>query len=72
MDLNQFKVIKLSEHIYRIVDALNVACYLVVGEEKACLLDTCTGVENIKSWPAVFMFQGRQFQIGKMIKVIRM
>jgi len=49
MNLNQFKVIKLSEHIYRIVDALDVACYLVVGEEKACLLDTCTGVGNIKS-----------------------
>ena len=49
MDLNQFTVSKLSKHIYRIVDALEVACYLVVGSERACLLDTCTGVGNIRS-----------------------
>ncbi|MBP3684716.1 MAG: MBL fold metallo-hydrolase [Oscillospiraceae bacterium] len=49
MDLNQFKVEKLSQHLYRIVDALDVACYLVVGEKAACLLDTCTGVGNIRA-----------------------
>ncbi len=48
MDLNHFSVEKLSEHLYRIVDALDVACYLVVGSEKACLLDTCTGVGNLR------------------------
>lgn len=40
MDLNLFRTEKLSAHIYRIVDALDVACYLVVGEEEACFLDT--------------------------------
>lgn len=49
MDLNCFSVEKLSEHLYRIVDALDVACYLVVGQEGACLLDTCTGVGNLRS-----------------------
>lgn len=48
MDLNDFQVTKLSPHLYRIVDALDVACYLVVGQERACLLDTCTGVGNIR------------------------
>lgn len=48
MELNRFSVEKLSEHLYRIVDALDVACYLVVGTEKACLLDTCTGVGNLR------------------------
>lgn len=49
MDLNQFKVEKLSEHLYRIVDALDVACYLVVGDQEACLLDTGTGVGNVRA-----------------------
>lgn len=48
MDLNRFSVEKLSQHVYRIVDALDVACYLVVGQKEACLLDTCTGVGNLK------------------------
>jgi len=48
MDLNHFLVEKLSDHLYRIVDALEVACYLVVGAKKACLLDTCTGVGNLR------------------------
>ncbi|MBQ3192051.1 MAG: MBL fold metallo-hydrolase [Oscillospiraceae bacterium] len=50
MDLNRFAAEKLSEHLYRIVDALDVACYLVVGSEGACLLDTCTGVGNLKAF----------------------
>ena len=50
MDLNRFTCEKLSDHIYRIVDALEVACYLVVGEEKACLLDTCPGAGNIREF----------------------
>lgn len=49
MDFHSFTVQQLSEHIYRIVDALDVACYLVVGAEKACLLDACTGVGNLRS-----------------------
>jgi len=50
MDLNHFSVEKISGHIYRIIDALEVACYLVTGEEKACLLDTCTGAGNLKEF----------------------
>lgn len=49
MNLNQFAVTQLSQHLYRIVDAMDVACYLVVGQEGACLLDTCTGVGNLKA-----------------------
>ncbi|MBR6206545.1 MAG: MBL fold metallo-hydrolase [Oscillospiraceae bacterium] len=50
MDLNRFTSEKLTDHVYRIVDALDVACYLVVGEEKACLLDTCPGEGNIRKY----------------------
>lgn len=49
MNLNHFTVQQLSAHIYRIVDALDVACYLVVGNNQACLLDTCTGAGDLRS-----------------------
>ncbi len=49
MNLNHFDVAKISAHLYRITDALDVCCYLAVGEERACLLDTCTGVGNLKA-----------------------
>lgn len=39
---------KLSKHLYRITDRTGVCCYLVVGERKACLLDTCSGLGNLK------------------------
>ena len=41
---------KLSEHVYRITDYTGVCCYLVIGEKKACLLDTCNGIGNIKDY----------------------
>lgn len=50
MDLNHFRSERLTDHVYRIVDALDVACYLVVGERAACLLDTCTGVGNLRAF----------------------
>lgn len=50
MDLNHFRSEKLTDHVYRIVDALDVACYLVVGEREACLLDTCTGVGDLREF----------------------
>lgn len=42
--------VRLSEHIYRITDFTGVCCYLVVGNQKACLLDTCNGIGNIKEY----------------------
>ncbi|WP_312433070.1 MBL fold metallo-hydrolase [Lacrimispora sp.] len=41
---------KLSKHIYRIIDITGVCCYLVIGEEKACLIDTCNGIGNIRDY----------------------
>lgn len=49
MKANHFAVTRLSEHLWRIVDPLDVACYLAVGETGACLLDTCTGVGDLKA-----------------------
>ncbi len=48
--MNTFKHEKLSNHVYRIVDVLGISCYLVVGKEKACLIDTCNGLGNIKEY----------------------
>lgn len=42
--------IQLSEHLYRITDFTGVCCYLVIGSQKACLLDTCNGIGNIKEY----------------------
>ncbi len=41
---------KLNERIIRIVDDTETACYLVIGEKKACLLDTCNGLGNIREY----------------------
>lgn len=45
-----FKKEKLSKHITRIVDIASVACYLIEGDEKACLLDTCCGYGDLKEY----------------------
>ena len=45
-----FKHEKLSERIYRIIDITGVCCYLVIGDDRACLLDTCNGIGNIKTY----------------------
>lgn len=50
MDLNRFTAEKLTAHVTRIVDALDVACYLVEGEKGACLLDTCPGEGNVRAF----------------------
>lgn len=41
---------KLSARITRIIDFTGVCCYLVTGEKKACLLDTCNGYGNIRKY----------------------
>ena len=41
---------KLSERLFRIIDCTGVCCYLAVGEKKACLLDTCNGLGNIRAY----------------------
>lgn len=41
---------KLSDRIYRITEIDGVCCYLVVGDEKAALLDTGCGIGNIKEY----------------------
>ncbi len=41
---------KLSPHLWRIIDHTGVCCYLVVGTEKACLLDTTNGLGDIREY----------------------
>ncbi len=44
-----FKTEQLSERLIRITDITGVCCYLVIGSEKAVLLDTCTGYGDLLS-----------------------
>lgn len=39
---------KISEHIYRISEMGLVSCYLIVGNERAMLVDCCDGISHIK------------------------
>lgn len=48
--MEKFKSDKLSDRIYRITEFSGVCCYLVVGNDRACLLDTCCGYGNIKEY----------------------
>lgn len=48
--MNWYKHERISEHITRIIDIAGVACYLIEGNEKACLLDTCCGYGNLKEY----------------------
>jgi glyoxylase-like metal-dependent hydrolase (beta-lactamase superfamily II) len=38
----------VNDHLYRIKDALDVAMYLVVGNQKACLIDTGYGLTGLR------------------------
>lgn len=40
---------KCSDHVWRIIDRTGVCCYLVEGSEKACLLDTTNGLDDIRA-----------------------
>lgn len=47
---------KLNDHLFRIIDQSKVCCYLVTGKERALLLDTCSGVGNIREYIENFCF----------------
>ena len=44
-----FTPTRVSSHITEIRDITGVSAYLVTGEEKAVLIDTCTGVKGLKA-----------------------
>ncbi|MDD8049046.1 MAG: MBL fold metallo-hydrolase [Thomasclavelia sp.] len=48
--MEYFTHVKLTKDIYRITDFTGVCCYLVIGSQKALLLDTCNGIGNIKEY----------------------
>ena len=41
---------RISPHIIRIRDIAGVACYLIEGTQRACLLDTCCGYGNLREY----------------------
>lgn len=48
--MQYFKSEYISEHVIRIVDIVQTAMYLVIGEKKACLLDTGNGFGDISTY----------------------
>jgi len=42
--MNYYKIEKIQPWLYTIYDPLGVYCYLIVGENKALLYDTCHGI----------------------------
>ncbi len=47
---NFFRSEKVSKSITRIIDLAGVSCYLIEGQDRACLLDTCCGYGNIRAY----------------------
>lgn len=44
-----FAVSQIGDGLHRIVDALGNHCYLVVGERRALLVDSCGGIGNLRA-----------------------
>lgn len=44
----EYKIEKINEHIYRLIGLTNEYSYLVIGNKKAILIDTCCGVDNLR------------------------
>lgn len=45
--MSYFKVFKLRENLYQYKDALGSLCTVLIGKEKALVLDTCYGIGNL-------------------------
>lgn len=48
--MKDFKTEVLNEHFIRIIDISGVCCYLVIGEKRAVLLDTCCGYGDLRAF----------------------
>lgn len=48
--MSYFTTFRINEHIYQIKDAMGVLTTLVIGKEKALLVDTGYGLQNIKNY----------------------
>lgn len=46
--MNYYTTEKITDRVYRITDFLKDCCYLVIGDDRACLLDTLNGFGNIR------------------------
>lgn len=48
--MSYFTTFKINDHIYQIKDAMGVLTTLVIGKQKALLVDTGYGLENLKEY----------------------
>lgn len=52
MEIGDYYSEKIAKHITRIVDSFGVACYLIEGADRACLVDTCNGIGDLGTFVA--------------------
>lgn len=45
-----YEHVYLSDRVIRIMDLFHTAAYLILGKYKACLIDTCNGLGNLKDY----------------------
>ena len=50
--MQYFETKRMTDHIIRITDRTNVFSYLVIGEERAALIDTGTGFGDMSALTA--------------------
>lgn len=48
--MEKFEHTRVSSRIIRIVDLSHTALYLVIGDERACLIDTGCGIQGLRSY----------------------
>lgn len=48
--MEYFTTFKINNHIYQIKDAMNVLSTLIIGKEKAMVIDTGYGIYNLKAY----------------------
>ena len=48
--MSYFKTFQINDHIYQIKDAMGVLTTLVIGKDKALLVDTGYGIANLKAY----------------------
>ena len=46
--MSYFKIFKINDNLYQFKDALGSLCTLLIGSEKALVLDTCYGIGDLK------------------------
>lgn len=47
--MSYFQIYEYNDHLYQIKDSLGVLSTLIIGKDKACVIDTCYGIYDLKA-----------------------